>query len=553
MALALATAALGFATPAAAQDPAPLTRPDAIDQPVEDGCQRNPAGLLTFSSPEWVYVYAHEAFNPDPAKARVAEGQVAFSDTATGDLPQNHDFYDFNTDLDLDATDPDAPYGYLVGGDPDTHTGNFGEQGTLHIEWETGTLPPWDWATEGDHAKVWGSWVWDCGHWGQGFGADPNDPSGSIVNDTDYFLPGTNQGAALRGEGTEFHPMKAVVVTRDRPTSPEVGETETDAFISTDSTIAGAEGRCSLEHPAIVPTSYPPEWSACVLDASHQYQPVNDRDYTFFVPAPPKPSPDASLSVRVVDHDTENAPQEVLVPQADGVNVTVPFKDFGTDGTRMVFGKSVFVGWDGPVQEHAAKVDVELRRLTINNSLDDPDFGTSLGVPPGEWNLYSDINGEWKLLNDIVPGLSGVLTGQNLDLNHTFHINVADGDALRIGIDGRECDLPRIKPCPITSEVAEDNDSPGSAADDYASVADAIGDHTLTPDSGRWQLTYSVAQTQAAFKDPAPPAGDGNSGTPATGATAAGAAVTAVKVSAGKSGKRCKRRHGHRRRCRKRA
>lgn len=54
----------------AAGDPKPAGRPDAITQPLEDGCQRDPVGLLTFHTPEWVFVYAHE--HRFAARARVA-------------------------------------------------------------------------------------------------------------------------------------------------------------------------------------------------------------------------------------------------------------------------------------------------------------------------------------------------------------------------------------------------------------------------------------------------------------------------------------------------
>src|SRR3954471_20851069 len=80
----------------AADDPAPVPRPDALQQPLEDGCQRNPVGLLTFSSPEWVYVYSHESFNPDPARARLVEGTAAFADTAGGGRPPNPTFFHFH-------------------------------------------------------------------------------------------------------------------------------------------------------------------------------------------------------------------------------------------------------------------------------------------------------------------------------------------------------------------------------------------------------------------------------------------------------------------------
>ena len=54
-ATALAAVVLLTAVPGVpAVDPA---APDSQTQPLADGCQRNPAGLLTFTSPEWVYVY----------------------------------------------------------------------------------------------------------------------------------------------------------------------------------------------------------------------------------------------------------------------------------------------------------------------------------------------------------------------------------------------------------------------------------------------------------------------------------------------------------------
>jgi hypothetical protein len=490
----------------AANDPAPLPRPDALQQPVTDGCQRSPAGLLTFSSPEWVYVRGHDSNNPDPAKARLAEGVAHFSDTATGDLPQNHGYYDFNTDVVVDGGF-DGPYGYLLGGDPATHNGNFADTPTvLHVEWESGTLPPFDWPTAGDHLKLWGSWVWDCGHWGTGFTADPSDPGGSAIADTDYFLPGTNQTGGLRGEQTEFHPMQAVVVTRDNPYLPQVDETETDAFMSSAGTIAHSEGLCSLQHPAPSPSTEGPDWTACVQNPASERQPVNDRDYSFFVPAPPKPSPNATLRYRVVAHPiVGRGPQEQIQVKPDGIEVTVPFKGFGNNTEPLAFSKSFFVGWDAPVQNLAAHAQVIFKQLTIHHSLDDPNgFDTSAGVPPGEWELYSNINGGWTLLDSYKSQLQGVNSGDVLNLNHTYDLNVAAGKPVHVSMDGRECDLPRIQPCPATSEVAEDNDSPGDASNDFATLSDAIGQHTLKPPGAdpNWELSYEVKQITPASTGP---------------------------------------------------
>ncbi|MEK6277400.1 MAG: hypothetical protein AABM29_05235 [Actinomycetota bacterium] len=492
-ALAIAAVALG-AAPALADDPAPVARPDALQQPVEDGCQRNPVGLLSFTSPEWVYVYANEGFNPNPHKARVAVGNVHSTGTATGDLPQNHAFYDFNTDLI-----PDSGYEYLLGGDPSVPNGNFADNpAILHVEWETGTLGRFAWATGGDRAKLWGSWVWDCGHWGQGFTADPDDPTGSIINDTDYFLPGTGMAGGLRGEQTEFHPMQSVVITRDRATVPVVGETETDAFLSSLGTTARSESRCSKENPAPSPFAYGPNWTACINDPAKARNNVNDRDYSFFIPAAPKPGPSAvNLRFRVDNRNPQGTgPVENIVPRGvAGVDVTVPFNNFGSDAQLLSYGKSLFVGWDGALQNIPAKVDVVFRQLKILNSLDDPGFSTSAGVPPGEWGMYSDINGSWQFINEYASDLDLVNTGEVVNLNHTYSINVPDGERLRVGMTGRECDLPKIAPCPVTSEVAEDNDGPGDASQSFASVSEAVGTHVLNggpASSPNWELTYDV-------------------------------------------------------------
>ena len=286
-ALALALAAmLGavVAAPAAADN---NTRPDAITRPLADGCQRNPAGLLSFSSPEWAYIYGG-----DP-EVRLIEGTAHESSPAGEDLPENHESYDINSNIE-----PDGPYAYLLGGDPKAHNGNFalGEGGKpgedtarLHVEWETDVAGTYVWPTENDRIKLWGPWVWDCGHWGEG------------ISDPDYFLPGTGPFTRnpLRGEQTEIHPMQALVVTRRRSVDTPVVERQTDVLISSEGTGARAESECTQRYPAprlpppLPPPPMSPQWTACVQTLTHQV--VNDRDYSFFVPAPPKPSRRAVL------------------------------------------------------------------------------------------------------------------------------------------------------------------------------------------------------------------------------------------------------------------
>ncbi len=510
-ALGFALLVLAVAAPAGAQDPAPVPRPtpvdaNGIDQPLQDGCQRNPVGLLTFTSPEWVLVYSHEDFNPDPTRARVMEGTADVADVAGGDLPEGHDFYDFNIDVALDPA-----YQYLA----DTRSSK------LHVEWESGTLPFYAWATAGDRLKNWGTWIWDCGHWSRGadfdFGFDPDHPEipQAIGHDTDYFLPGTQETEkeATGGEATEFHPMQGVVVTRNNPYVPQVGETQADAFMSSAGTPARANSTCAHDtQPPVLsedvpPAGYPPSWTACAENPLNEWQPVNDRDYTFFIPVPPKPAPGAHLRFRTQGQNAPgSSPDEQYRVRHDGVEVTVPFKDFGSQGDALAFAKSFFVGWTGLTQYRPAHLQVDLNSVTVHNSLDSfPQPGTSIDFPPGEYGMYLDVNGDWSYLNDFAPGLGAVNNGDSFDLDQTLDIYVGADQPVELLMDTRECDLPKIAPCTTTPEVAEDNDSPGGALDSFESAEAAVGDHTMVSDNGAWEMSYTIRQLTAATLGPPVP------------------------------------------------
>ncbi len=508
-------AALAIPAGGAENNPPPAPRPDATGQPIADGCQRNPVGLLTYTSPEWTYVYDYQ-HQYQPGVPRVAEGLVTNADSGTGDLPQSHNWYDFSTDVKVDPQ-----YGYLLGGDPTvapdaTGAGNFADNpAILHVEWEEGTLPMWDWATAGDREKMWGRWVWDCGHWQEGLSANAGDQQqflNSLTHDGDYFLPGTGMrlaGGTIRGEQTEFHPLQSVLITRATPTTPGVGQTETDAMISSDGTRASADSLCAHDHPAPTPANSPlsfygPDWTACVNTAQN-VNPVNTRDYTAFIPAPPRPSPTASLRFSTIDHNPSGrGPTELVTPASNGsgVFVDIPFQGFGSSSERLAYGKSLFVGWSGATQFVPAHIQVIFRQLTINNSLDQPGADTAAQYPPGEYNLYSNINGDWSLLNDYAPQIGAVNSGDVLNLNHTYEENVPSGSPVHIVVRGRECDLPRINPCANTNEVAEDNDDPGTSDVTFNSVNDAVGQHVLKPPGANpaWQLTYEVRLVRPATK-----------------------------------------------------
>jgi hypothetical protein len=494
-AIALAVVLAALAIPATAT--AAPTRPDADTQPLEDGCQRSPGPFIVEAeagvpgTPEWAYVYR------DPT-VRVAQGVATNTRIGPGDLPNDHVTYDLSSNIDVVPRDA-----YLLAGDPSTKTGNFGgddeSTGRLHVEWEYGDVPRFAWPTENDRVKLWGSWVWDCGHWGQGFSSDPNDPTATLINDVDFFLPGEGElegDQGLRGEQTEFHPMRAMVITRDHPYLPKGRASETDAFISSQGTEAHTEEECARKHPAAPGTlEYPPSYANCVLFGSTR-QPANDRNYRFFVPAPPKPFPRARLAYRVEQRIAGNAPRERIEVGRRGLRVTVPFKGFHGDGGPLEYGKSFFVRWRHDPRPRPTRLQVHLGKLTINHSLDpNPNQPFQLAPPPGEYGVYLDVNGYWKYLNDWAPGLAAVNDGDSFDLGHTIGIRVPRGRGLRVFVMSRECDLPTIKPCPSPGETATDNDDPGLALDVFRSAAQALGSHELHSDTNdNYVLDYRVSR-----------------------------------------------------------
>jgi hypothetical protein len=316
------------------------------------------------------------------------------------------------------------------------------------------------------------------------------------VTNPDLFLPGQGEAQCngCPGERSEFHPMRAMLVTRANPSAASSTRTEADAFISSDGTIAHAEAQCALAHPPPNPDSYGPDYSACVQDPSQRYQAVNDRNYSFFVPAPAKPSGAATLTYSVKDQGVGvNSPHEQVQVLSNGILVTIPFNGFGTAGQRQVYGKSFFVGWsvDPTPPTH---LQVQFNSLSVVHSLDPPsDTSANTDDPGAEWNLYVDLNGFWKLMNDWAPGLGALSDGTTLPLGQTVDIYVPSGGGVRLFVHGRECDLPKIQPCPAnTGEVASDNDLPGEVLAQFPSAAAAVGAHTATADSGNYQLTYTV-------------------------------------------------------------
>ncbi|HEV7461281.1 MAG TPA: hypothetical protein VGN78_12140 [Solirubrobacteraceae bacterium] len=452
-ACALSLGVLVFAAAASARSSAP---PSAPDQSVRDGCQRASINQLFLKSPEWVYVYR------DPS-IRVAEGITHVTHAAKDDAPGEHQSYDFNSNLV-----PDPQYRYLLGGSAAQSTSNYSRDAgapgeefrRLHYEWESGTLPFFAWPTEGDRVKLWGSWIWDCGHW--------------------------TTGSRITGERTELHPLNGIAVTRRSPYRARGNESQTDLFISQDGNIAHAVEECARTHQPIAPDQYGPDLRTCIQTPANRLQPVS-ATYSFFVPAPPKPSRTARLTYRATRMVSGNAASESVRVLSNGLAVSVSLRaGRGAAAAPGRYGKSYYVGWSGRQRPAPTRLKITLRTLTINHA--DPLPGTT--PRPGLWNLYLDVNGYWKLLNDWAPGLASVRDGQRIALNRTVTISVPRDRGVSLLVAGRECDepsqqvvggevVPIVKPCPVNREEFQlANDDTGTILDNYRSSTRAIGAHT---------------------------------------------------------------------------
>ncbi|MGZ6663048.1 MAG: hypothetical protein ACXVHL_37685, partial [Solirubrobacteraceae bacterium] len=305
--------------------------PGSINQPLRDGCLRSNFGTGFNTAPEWVYVYRNPTM-------RMGRGIVRVPHQSSTDSILQHRSFDFNGNLV-----PDAPFRYLIGGDPSRRTNNYAPDpesaGRLHFEWESATMPLFVWPMDGDRATIWGSWIWDCGHWQAGTEA--------------------NTGGKTTGERTELHPLSAIAVNRREPYLSARGESETDVYVSNMGDGAHAVEQCALSHhpqPGAPYPQYDAGFHSCAMNPANRIQPLA-RSYTFFVPAPPSPSPGASLRYRFVDRIGGSSGTQRVQFKRFGISVTVRLP---SSRREVRYGKSFFVSWSRPVAHPPTALKVTL-------------------------------------------------------------------------------------------------------------------------------------------------------------------------------------------------
>jgi hypothetical protein len=394
---------------------------------------------------------------------------------ARDDSILEHRSIDFNANLA-----PDGASSYLVAGSRAGHTNNYwpgfvqGERGRLHFEWESLTLPFFAWPTDGDRATIWGSWIWDCGHWS----TTENNTGGGII-----------------GEATEFHPLNAIAVNRHAPYLSARSESQTDVFVSNQGDPAHAVEKCALSHHPATGASYPqydPGFNPCAQSSANQLQPL-ERSYSFFVPAPPKTSALARLRYRIVNRIPGGSGSQRVTVKRNGIQVKVTLHNAGH---VVSYGKSFFVSWAGPVSHPPVPLKLTLKSILIKHADPNPSVPDPSGA---HWNLYLDFNGYWQLLNKWAPRLTThVVDGERIAINRTVRIFVPRGAPVSLLVQGRECDEPAGKtvfgvfthllyPCPANTDEQNPNifaiflsDDTGTILKIYRSPSAALGTHGET-------------------------------------------------------------------------
>jgi hypothetical protein len=456
----------------------------------QDGCARSRAAEFARLAPAWAYVgdATTPASGPSPP-ARWLTGVVDANGSAPlddhpsgGDDPTTHDAFDFNINVLPDASSAD-----LLGGNPAEKNGNFegtGEEtGRIHIEREATSLPQFVWPGAGDHVLVRGSWVWDCGHW---------DPG---------------------GERTEIHPYRALFTERNPSPRSPAGEAETDVYISTDATPAGVIAECAHKTKGDQPgyrqcTFTQPNW----LDVSGTYE--------FPLPVPPRPAGAKRIVVRVVN---KGSTIPVARPHFNRGQLWLIFSLSATPGKRLVLAEEVFAGWSpSPAPVH---LRVRFTRLLTRRSMDplcsacpnpESTLGQQIVAPPGEWLVYSNVDGLWKLW----PRVFHARDGSVFTPNQQQDIFVPQGRPWRLLLWTHECDFGSVSwtvpanpmaPCPKTGEFGNfsGDDVPGIGVARFSSPAASLGTHfvdgsTAPPSTcpakrnphGCYRLTYVVTRVR---------------------------------------------------------
>ncbi|HJT87810.1 MAG TPA: hypothetical protein VJ732_08135, partial [Bryobacteraceae bacterium] len=356
---------------------------------------------------------------------------------------------------------PDPSYRWTVG------TANYfanGEDdsgvalGRIEVEWEalnngsTATyesgqigLPAWAMPTTGDRMYVVGRWVLDGGHPELGDRTEIHPPrlvavmrqrpavsSGmGAASQVDIYVSGHGGGAnhypsgmdALLAQGGRGGGrLRDVLSAADQQTYYQPGPlpllelpiVELLVKILTGASIGGPI------YPAAGPSAFP--WGTPAPEA----QPVNDMDYEVDVPLPPPPDGAASVKVEILTHpqDTTAVTEVITYPNSGKglpslAHIHLPYNG----ANNGIYARTLKFSWNtaaAPPRHFRVRLD----SIKVN----------ALG---GEWQLWSDVSGQWNYLSGATPALMKAAQGQFIPLSGApYDVYLGPRDSLRILVQG---------------------------------------------------------------------------------------------------------------------
>ena len=386
---------------------------------------------LILIDPEWAPVVERRAV--DSAPVLVHGTVVDFHGDRGGDFPTTHFRNDTNTFVELDCADR----GRLGTGNSD---------GIFDLEWETGALPDWAWASPGDRVVALGRWIFDCGH--------PDPVPGACSSTGAFCLLDSDCGAGASCAGarfnyrTEMHPPHAAAVLRPPRGAALRRDDEDEAQLVTRadvfaSAFGGAAGeRCTLTHQNSIEELFATD---CFKSPQMVAQ-LNGQDFSFELPLPPRPRGRATPIWRVERRPTPALPGQTPVeaelsiqPAPDGgttrLLVTVHLSRAVSGALPTGFAASISAGWREREEAELRHLRVFVDGVLVNLPLK-PDLQHTIRDVPG-WRMQVAVNGRWQQLSGL-QGVDGDSAGSFFapDRPVVADLFVGRGDTLRIQADG---------------------------------------------------------------------------------------------------------------------
>ncbi len=394
-----------------------------------------PRNLFTgYHFRSWVFAGEKDAYGnygifSDPM---IVEGQVTYSKAASDDMPGLSGKAHGSADLNFFIY-PDEQYRWMLASPGNFKQGEPNELGRIEVEWEKLPMPTWALPMQGDWVHVEGAFIFDCSHWAEGYRTEIHPPR--------LIMTLRDAAKDSYGGARGYRPGWASILPKLG--SYPVQTTRADIFASSDGGLARKQETCFDADCS------PYDW----------YQPLADRDYHLFVPAPPKPDGDYKMIYDIKDKPlpsntmTRFMPtiEESTDPNKPGVYVHINFKSNGfNEATTNVpyyygVGINVTVGWNKRASTPPRRVRVTIDKFHVDNPLDGEFLG---GFLDGEWSLSAVIGDQFRyLLTDTqnnlgTPYKDEIEADHEYNLGESFDVTLLPGQPLRIFIRGVEMDNP---------------------------------------------------------------------------------------------------------------